>query len=83
MLFRSIPAEDENDYYWNLFKTIDYADINKYYAAAAYIKIGSDYFFMNQVGYSVCSLAEDYVNNRGCNNETAGGSLQHLYELMA
>ena len=78
-----MPAEDGNDYYWNLFKTIDYADINKYYAATAYIKIGSDYFFMNQVGYSVCSLAEDYINNRGCNNETAGGSLQHLYELMA
>lgn len=78
-----IPAEDENDYYWNLFKTIDYADINKYYAATAYIKIGSDYFFMNQVGYSVCSLAGDYINSRGCNNETAGGSLQHLYELIA
>ena len=78
-----MPAEDENDYYWNLFKTIDFADINKWFAASAYIKVDGTYFYLNQVEYSVCSLAGAYINYWGCNSETAGGSLQHLYELMA
>ena len=74
------PVESGDNYIWNLFQTIDYADINKTFVAVAYIKMGDEYVFMEQVRYSVQTLAADYLANRGCNNLTAGGSLSNLAE---
>ena len=72
------PVESGDNYFWNLFQRVDYADINKTFVAVAYIKVGDEYVFMNQVRYSVKSLAADYLANRGCNDQTAEGSLSSL-----
>ena len=72
------PVEQGDNYFWNLFQTVDEADINKTFVAVAYIKVGDEYVFMRQVRYSVKTLAADYIANRGCNAETAGGSLSAL-----
>ena len=72
------PVEQGNNYIWNLFQTVDSADINKVFVAVAYIKVGDNYIFMNQVRYSVKSLASDYLANRNCDDSTAGGSLANL-----
>ena len=78
--FGSMPEKD-NNYYWNFKQPINsYDDILDDYTAAAYIKLtNGDLVFMQQVKYSVWSLAKDYLDNRNCNEETAGGSLYHLY----
>lgn len=73
-----VPPVSSTNYYWNLFFSIDSSDINKFFTAAAYIKVGDDYVFFKQIRYSVKSLASDYITNRGCNAETAGGSLANL-----
>lgn len=72
------PVEQGDNYFWNLFQTVDTADIEKVFVAVAYIKVGGDYVFMSQVRYSVKTLAADYIANRGCNAETASGSLSNL-----
>ena len=72
------PVESGDNYFWNLFQTVDEADINKVFVAVAYIKVGDEYVFMNQVRYSVKTLAADYLANRGCNAQTADGSLSYL-----
>lgn len=72
------PVEQGDNYVWNLFQRVDSADITDVFVAAAYIKVGNEYVFFNQVRYSVQSLAADYIANRGCNNATAGGSLAAL-----
>ena len=73
------PPEVGDDYVYNLFHRVDYLDRYKVYTATAYIKISDDnYVFMNQVRYSVSSLAADYIANRGYDNSTAGGSLAVL-----
>ena len=72
------PVEQGDNYFWNLFQTIDNSDIEKVFVATAYIKIGGDYVFMDQVRYSVKTLAADYIANRGYNAETADGSLSNL-----
>ena len=70
------PAEDGDDYYWNLLKSVDISDITKTYTAAAYFKIGNEYLFLEQVECSVCGLALEYINAGNTN-----GSLQYLYDL--
>ena len=72
------PVESGDNYIWNLFQRIDETDIEKVFVAVAYIKVGGDYVFMEQVRYSAKTLAADYIANRGCNAETAGGSLAVL-----
>ena len=72
------PVESGDNYFWNLFQTVDEADISKVFVAVAYIKIGDEYVFMEQVRYSVKTLAADYIANRDCSAETAGGSLSSL-----
>lgn len=72
------PVESGDNYYWNLFQTIDPADVEDVFVAVAYIKVGDEYVFMNQVRYSVKTLAADYLANRGCNAQTADGSLSYL-----
>lgn len=75
------PPESGDNYLWNLFFSINYSveNIAKYYTAVAYIKIGEEYVFMRQVRYSVASLAQDYIDNRGYADDAAGGSLANLY----
>ena len=77
------PAEDGDDYYWNLFFSVDFDEIsiNKYYVAAAYIKVDGEYVFMKEVKYSVTSLAQDYLDYRNCDGTTAEGSLAKLASL--
>lgn len=77
------PAEDGDDYYWNLFFSVDFDEIsiNKYYVAAAYIKVDGEYVFMKEVKYSVTSLAQDYLDHRNCDGTTAEGSLAKLASL--
>ena len=77
------PAEDGDDYYWNLFFSVDFDEIsiNKYYVAAAYIKVDGEYVFMKEVKYSVTSLAQDYLDHRNCDGITAEGSLAKLASL--
>lgn len=77
------PAEDGDDYYWNLFFSVDFDEIsiNKYYVTAAYIKVDGEYVFMKEVKYSVTSLAQDYLDHRNCDGATAEGSLAKLASL--
>ena len=73
------PPEVGDDYAYNLFQRVDYADRYKVFTATAYIKLNNgDYLFMNQARYSVASLAADYIANRGCDSGTANGSLAVL-----
>lgn len=73
-----LPPKDGNNCIWNLLLSVDYSDRNVNFEAAAYIKVGDEYVFFKQVGFSVVSLANDYLENRGCDDETAGGSLKYL-----
>ena len=72
------PVESGDNYFWNLFQAIDPADVEDVFVAVAYIKVGDEYVFMDQVRYSVKTLATDYLANRGCNAQTADGSLSYL-----
>lgn len=72
------PVEQGDNYFWNLFQRVGEAEINKVFVAVAYIKIGDEYVFMKQVRYSAKTLAADYIANRGCDGETAEGSLAYL-----
>ena len=74
------PPEVDDDYVYNLFHRVD-GNNERYrvFTAAAYIKLSNgNYLFMQQVRYSVSSLAADYIANRGCDDTTAGGSLAVL-----
>ena len=75
------PVVKGNDYYWNLFFRISTENFNTTYVAAAYIKVGNDYVFFKQVRYSVKSLAEDYIDNRGYSSTVASGSLANLANI--
>jgi len=68
------------DYYiWNLYLTVEEANFETTYVAGAYIKlVTGDVVFMNKASFSVKSLAADYLANRNCNQQTAGGSLYNL-----
>ena len=75
----STPPEVGDNYVYNLFHQVNYVDRYKLFTAVAYIKLDNgDYVFMNQVRYSVSSLAADYLANRNYDNTTAGGSLAVL-----
>lgn len=76
--------EKNNEYYWNLKYSIDSIDdMLDAYTAAAYIKLtNGELVFLKQVKYSVWSLAKDYLDNRNCDEETAGGSLYNLVNNM-
>lgn len=71
-----VPPEDEDDYVWNLFYRV--TDFTKVYVAAAYIKTATDMVFFKEVRYSVKTLADDYIKNRGYDASVAGGSLANL-----
>ncbi len=75
------PVVKGNNYYWNLFYRISTENFNTTYVAAAYIKVGSDYVFFRQVRYSVKSLAQDYIDNRGYSLTAASGSLANLANI--
>lgn len=75
------PVVNGDNYFWNLFFRISVDDLDKEFIAAAYIKTKTDIVFMNQVRYSTKTLAADYITNRGCNSETAAGSLSNLANL--
>ena len=68
------------DYYiWNLYLNVEEANFSKTFVAGAYIKLASgDIVFMRKASFSVKSLAADYLANRNCNEQTAGGSLYNL-----
>ena len=67
----------DGDYYWNLFYRLE--SFTDEFVAAAYIKLTNDEFvFLQEVRYSVKTLAADYLANRDCGPETAGGSLANL-----
>lgn len=75
----STPPEVGDNYVYNLFHQVNYVDRYILFTAVAYIKLDNgDYVFMNQVIYSVASLAADYLAYRNCDNTTAGGSLAVL-----
>ena len=76
----AVPPEEGDNYVWNLFFSVDLMDFDNYFNAAAYIKVGDEYVIMKQVKYSVCSLAYDYIQNRGYDADTADGSLKALAE---
>ena len=76
----STIGEDANNYFWNLRWDIDEANMDKTYSAVAYIKVGDEYVLMNMARESVETLALDYLTNRGCNENTAGGSLQAIVD---
>ena len=73
-----MPAVDGNNYYWNLFLRISEMNFDTYYIAAAYIKTSTGYVFFKEAKYSVKSLASDYINNRGYDDNVANGSLANL-----
>ena len=73
-----MPAVDGNNYYWNLFLRISEMNFDTYYIAAAYIKTSTGYVFFKEAKYSVKSLASDYINNRGYDDNAANGSLYNL-----
>ena len=75
------PVVSGSDYYWNLFYRISTEDLTTTYVAAAYIKTSTNYVFFEQVRYSVKSLAEDYLANRGYSSTVAGGSLANLASI--
>ena len=66
----------DNTYFWNLKYSI--TDFDQVYVAAAYIKTETEYVFFKQATYSVKSLADDYIKNRGYDASVAGGSLANL-----
>ena len=74
-----IPTSN-NSYYWNLRFAIPESDMAQVYTAAAYIKIGSEIIFMQKARVSVVTLAQDYLNNRGCTASTAEGSLKAIVD---
>lgn len=75
------PVISGTDYKWNLFHRIDTNNLTTTYVAAAYIKTASGYVFMQQVKYSAKTLAQDYLDNRNCDNTTADGTLSRLANL--
>lgn len=76
----STIGEDANNYFWNLRWAIDEANMDKMYSAVAYIKVGDEYVLMNMARESVETLALDYLTNRGCNENTAEGSLKAIVD---
>lgn len=76
----STIGEDANNYFWNLRWTVDEANMDKMYSAVAYIKVGDEYVLMNMARESVETLAQDYLENRGCTASTAEGSLQAIVD---
>ena len=82
-----VPIEDMNakigvdgsNYFWNLRYSI--TNFKTLYVAAAYIKTSSGYVFFKQTQYSAKDLAQDYLDNRNCDNNTAGGSLANLAKI--
>lgn len=75
------PVIKGDNYYWNLFYRISEENFTTTYVAAAYIKTATEYVFFEQVRYSVQSLAQDYIDNRGYSSTIAGGSLANLANL--
>ena len=75
------PVVKGDNYYWNLFYRITEENFKTTYVAAAYIKTATEYVFFEQVRYSVKSLAQDYIDNRGYSSTIAGGSLANLANL--
>ncbi len=75
------PVIKGDNYYWNLFYRITEENFKTKYVAAAYIKTATEYVFFKQVRYSVQSLADDYIKNRGYSSTIAGGSLANLANL--
>ena len=78
----------EDSYFWNLRLELfnndyDYTP-NTSFTAAAFIALGEDdnreYIIMNQTSCSLVSLAKDYLDNRGCDENTAGGSLKYIVD---
>ena len=82
-----VPVEDlndiigvnENNYFWNLRYSI--TDFKTMYVAAAYIKTSIGYVFFKQTSFSVKTLAQDYLDNRNCDENTANGSLANLTKI--
>lgn len=76
----TIIGEKGNNYFWNLRLVVDASKMNKMYSAAAYIKVGDQYIFMKMARDSVETIALDYLTTRGCDETTAGGSLQAIVD---
>ena len=72
------PSLDNDNYAWNLFLQIPESDFGKVYYACAYVKVEDEYYFLWMASYSVYTLAEDYIDNRHYNQNTADGSLYNL-----
>ena len=76
--FKKVIGEDGDEYFWNLRQSVDSNDMNKYYSAVAYIKLGDKYVLMNMARETVETIAIDYLNNRGVDPTIAGGSLKNI-----
>ena len=76
----SVIGDDGDNYFWNLRWAIDEANMDKMYSAVAYIKVGDEYVLMNMARESVATLAQDYLDNRGCTASTAEGSLKAIVD---
>ena len=75
----TIGVEGDN-YFWNLRFSVDTSNMGKMYSAVAYIKVGDEYVVLKMAKESVETLALDYLVNRGCDETTAGGSLQAIVD---
>ena len=78
---KATPTIKGDDYYWNLKYNIAEENYATTYVAVAYIKTSTSYVFFKQTRYSVKSLAEDYIANRGYDSATANGSLANLANI--
>ena len=76
-------GSDDSNYFWNLRVSVDASEMSKYYSAVAYIKVGDEYVLLNMSRESVESVALDYLTSRGCDETTAGGSLQNIIDKAA
>jgi len=68
------------DYYiWNLKVNVTTSDkYNVSYTAVAYIKTSDGYVLLKEVTTSVKDLADDYIKNRGYEEDAFDGSLNNL-----
>ena len=75
----SIIGETADSYFWNLRHSV--TELDKEYAAAAYIKTATDCIYLKKVTYSAATLADDYIQNRGYQTSAADGSLGNLAKM--
>ena len=75
----SVIGVNGDNYFWNLRFEVEESYYTDDYSAVAYIKLDNDEFIlMNMAKTCVEDLAEDYLKNRGYEDDYADGSLAYL-----